>query len=678
MLKSILPLNTPETGSDRSRLFVFNGGFLTQKRVRRILDLAGYDIRLGLPSEGDLVGVWGDSPTAHRGVDIATERNLPIVRIEDAFLRSVLPGRSGEPPMGLLIDKTGLHFNPTLSSDLVTMLKTHPLDDSALMKRARDAMARLQDAHLSKYNAFHPDVPPPEPGYVLVIDQLRGDASVRASIPFPGADQGRFHEMLAFAQEEHPGARVLIKTHPETQSGHRPGYFSARDAQGRVELFDAPVSPHLLLEGAVGVYTVSSQLGFEAIMAGHRPRTFGQPFYAGWGLTEDEFPPAGRSRQLTRAQLFAAAMILYPTWYDPHHDRLCELEQVIDSLEAQTRAWREDRAGWAASEIRLWKRAPLQKVFGRHKRMSFTETAAAAKKSGKNWMVWASKATEDHAGAFNLEDGFLRSRGLGAELVPPMSLVLDRQGIYFDPTRQSDLDDLIRERAKLTPQQERRIEALVMRLIKHEVTKYNLDGDLPDLPKGHRVLVPGQVEDDASIRLGAGKINTNMKLLQAVRAARPNAVIIYKPHPDVEAGLRHGSIKSPEAWADVVAENANPAALIDQVDEVWTMTSLLGFEALLRRVTVTCVGLPFYAGWGLTRDRLEAPHWRDARPGILGLAHAALIDYPRYYDPVSGLPCAPEVAVDRLIAGDIPVPSRMNRGLSKLQGLFASYAPLWR
>ncbi|KUP92082.1 capsular polysaccharide biosynthesis protein [Tritonibacter horizontis] len=672
--------DTTKPGSDRSRLFVYNGGFLTQKRVRRILELAGYDIRLGRPRSGDLIGIWGDSPTAHRGKAMAERHQAPLLRIEDAFLRSVYPGRAGEPPLGLLIDRTGVHFDPHLSSDLVTLLKTDPLDDSNLMRRARDAIARLQDAHLSKYNGFHPDAPVPEPGYVLVIDQLRGDASVKASIPFAGADQGRFQEMLAFAQEENPGAKVLIKTHPETARGHRPGYFSARDVSDRVALYDAPVSPHLLLDGAIAVYTVSSQMGFEAILAGHKPRVFGQPFYAGWGLTEDEFPPAGRNRKLTRAQLFAAAMILYPTWYDPYNDRLCALEQVIDALEAKVRAWREDRAGWAASEIRLWKRKPLQAFFGSRTAMSFTENAASAKKSGKNWMVWAGKATEDHAGAWNLEDGFLRSRGLGAELVPPLSLVLDRQGIYYDPTRQSDLDELIRDRATLTPQQERRVEALVMRLIKHEVTKYNLGGDLPELPKGHRILVPGQVEDDASIRLGAGKINTNMKLLQAVRAARPRSVVIYKPHPDVEAGLRKGKISATDAltWADVIAENANPAALIDSVDEVWTMTSLLGFEALLRRVPVTCVGLPFYAGWGLTQDRLQAPHWRDASPGILGLAHAALIDYPRYFDPISGLACPPEIAVERLVSGVLPRQGPALRSLAKLQGLFASAAHLWR
>ena len=85
---------------------------------------------------------------------------------------------------------------------------------------------------------------------------------------------------------------------------------------------------------------MSSQLGFEAILAGHRPRVFGQPFYAGWGLTTDEFPVARRKRNLTRTQLFAAAMILAPTWYDPCRDRLCSFEQAVDQLEAQVRAFR--------------------------------------------------------------------------------------------------------------------------------------------------------------------------------------------------------------------------------------------------------------------------------------------------------------------------------------------------
>ncbi|MFW8634366.1 capsular polysaccharide biosynthesis protein [Cribrihabitans pelagius] len=668
------PHNAHRTaGTETSRLFVYNGGFLTQKRLRRILALAGYRVSLGLPQPRDMVGIWGASPTAHRGRAVAARRGCGLLRVEDAFLRSLHPGRAGEPPLGLLLDREGVHFDAETPSELERLLAASPLDDSHLLQRARDAIARMREAHLSKYSGVDPAAAPPEPGYVLVADQARHDASVIAS----GAGRARFLEMLAYAQEEHPGARVLIKTHPETLHGYRPGHFAPSDAQGRVQLFTGEVSPWALLEGAVGVYTVSSQMGFEAILAGHKPRVFGQPFYAGWGLTTDDAPPARRQRRLTRAQLFAAAMILYPAWYDPFRDDLCELETALDTLEARARAWREDRAGWAASGMRLWKRGPLQAFYGREKRVMFTEDTQKARRSSRKHMVWASKATETHAGAARVEDGFLRSRGLGAELVPPLSLVTDWRGIYYDPRQPSDLDHLIARRSRLTEAQARRAEALIQSLTSGGLSKYNLGGPAPALPEGHRILVPGQVADDASILCGAGKVNSNRALLEAARAANPQAVIIYKPHPDVEAGLRGGKIDA-DGLADVIAANADPAELLAEVQEVWTMTSLLGFEALLRSIPVTTLGRPFYAGWGLTRDKAEQPEWRQARPGLLGLAHAALIDYPRYRDPVTGAPCPPEVAAMRLQHGRLPHPGAANRLISKLQGLFASWAPHWR
>src|SRR3546814_12299775 len=52
------------------------------------------------------------------------------------------------------------------------------------------------------------------------------------------------------------------------------------------------------------------------------------------------------------------------------------------------------------------------------------------------------------------------------------------------------------------------------------------------------ILVPGQVEDDASIRFGCTDVRTNIALLKAARAARPDAFIVYKPHPAVGSGHR--------------------------------------------------------------------------------------------------------------------------------------------
>jgi capsular polysaccharide export protein len=485
--------------------------------------------------------------------------------------------------------------------------------------------------------------------------------------------------MLVFAQEEHPGARVLIKTHPETVQGFRQGYFSTEDENERITLFSDPVSPWKLFEGAVGVYTVSSQVGFEAIYAGHRPRIFGQPFYAGWGLTDDEFPVPRRQRKLTRAQLFAAAMILYPKWYDPYRDRLCSLEGAIETLAAQTRAWREDHRGWAASSMRLWKRKPLQKFFGQVRPVVFEDDPARARALDRPWMVWAGRAEVGHTQAVRVEDGFVRSRGLGAKLIPPMSLVLDDLGIYYDPARPSRLERWIESRASLRPDQQERARRLIESVRQNRISKYNLSADsaLAELPEGKRILVPGQVEDDASIRTGTDRVRTNLGLLEAAREANPDAILIYKPHPDVEAGLRNGTVAAADL-ADVVLENADPLALLDEVQEVWTMTSLLGFEALLRGVKVTTLGAPFYAGWGLTRDLGDVPPRRRTDVSLAGLVHASLIDYPRYLDPVTGLPCPVEVVIDRIASGALPPPGPGNRLLSKLQGLFASQAHLWR
>ena len=666
-----------------------------------MLELAGHELVPLRATGADGVVVWGRSPYAARGEAVAAARDLPLLRVEDAFLRSVHPGRSragrswagrsGSAPLGLMLDGLGVHFDAAAPSTLERLLATHPLDDSNLLRRARDGMARLRLGHLSKYNIHDPALPPPPAGYVLVVDQTRGDAAIRHG----GATEATFAEMLLAARLDHPTARILIKTHPETMRGHRPGHFGPADCDARVQLFADPVSPQDLLDGAIAVYTVTSQLGFEAILAGHRPQVFGQPFYAGWGLTADRQPLPRRGRRLTPAQVFAAAMILAPIWVDPCRDRLCSFETALDHLEAEVRAFRADRRGHVATGMRLWKRRPLQGFFGAEQRLTFRDppeaAARLAEQRGQGVLIWAGREPEGFAPSvpvLRVEDGLLRSRGLGADLVPPLSLVTDDLGIYYDPTRPSRLETLIR--TPLPPGGDARAEALVAALVAARLSKYNLGGgaDLPP-PDGREViLVPGQVEDDASIRLGCGEIRSNLGLLQATRAAHPAALILYKPHPDVEAGLRPGALplSALEGLADFVATGADPIALIDHADQVWTLTSTLGFEALLRGKPVTCLGAPFYAGWGLTRDLGPVPDRRRQAPDghplprvtLTQLAHAALIAYPRYHDPVSRRPCPPEVAVERLASGTLPRRSLANRLLGKAQGALASQAWLWR
>ncbi|NPD17326.1 capsular polysaccharide biosynthesis protein [Xinfangfangia sp. D13-10-4-6] len=658
--------------------------------MKRILALAGHELRFGKPGPEDGIVVWGASPTAWRGERMAAKTGRPLVRLEDAFIRSIRPGRMGDAPIGLLIDAEGIHFDSSDPSRIERILATDPLDNSHILARAKTGIERIRALELSKYNLHDLSRPAPAPGYVLVVDQTLGDASVTAS----GADRGSFEEMLEVARRDWPHAKILIRSHPESANGLRQGHYGPehlRDPDGPgISFSDPAIPPYALLEGAVAVYTVSSQLGFEAILAGHRPRVWGLPFYAGWGLTEDRTPPSRRKRKLTRAQLFAGVMILAPLWYDPCRDRLCSFEEALDQMEAELRAFRQDRHGHAAYGMRLWKRARLQAFFGAQKPLRFIRDPAAAK--GQSLLIWAGQQPEAlSTPALRVEDGFLRSRGLGAELVPPLSLVADDLGIYYDPSQPSRLEALIT--APLPPGGHARATRLIERLLAANLTKYNIDGAIPALPSREtdqrsRILVPGQVEDDASILKGAGAVRTNLALLQETRAQNPDALILYKPHPDVEAGLRPGALPRQQAadYADLVLDRTSIAAALNEVDEVWTMTSLTGFEALIRGKRVTTFGAPFYAGWGLTHDLGEIPKRRlrgpDGallpRPDLAQLVHASLIAYPRYWDPVSRRPCPVEVALDRLASGEIPHPGRLNRLISKLQGRFASHARLWR
>lgn len=629
--------------------------------------------------------VWGHSRYAPRGEAVAKRFAKPLIRLEDAFLRSVKPKAMGGQRLGLMLDDMGIHFDASQPSRLEDILCRHPLADPALLARAQDGIARLQQADLSKYNLHDPEIVTDFDDVVLVIDQVRDDASIRKA----GAGAHSFAQMLAQAKADHPDALILLKTHPETVQGLRIGHYSTKDCDHRVRLCSDPVSPWHLLSRARAVYCVSSQFGFEAILTGHRPVMFGQPFYAGWGLTQDQSPIPRRNRSLSAAQLFAAAMILAPLWYDPCRDRLCDFETAVDQLDAETRAYREDRHGYVAGGMRLWKRGHLQAFFGREKALRFQRDQEGclnqAQRDGRPAMIWASRITSPQTTPIiRLEDGFLRSRGLGAALVPPLSLIRDPIGIYYDPRQPSRLESLI-PRA-LPPMALRRAKALRHVILERALSKYNLSGTTPDLPAGHRILIPGQVEDDASILTGTHEVRSNLDLIRATRRANPDAVLIYKPHPDVEAGLRKGAIAS-ETLGDlvqVVAHNASPTDLIAACDEVWTMTSLMGFEALLREKPVTCLGTPFYAGWGLTRDMAPIPTRRTTapdgqslmRPSLEHLIHASLIDYPRYYDPVAKLPCPVEVVIERL-SGPPHAPRHL-RLIAKLQGAFASQAWVWR
>jgi capsular polysaccharide export protein len=620
----------------------------------------------------DAVIGWGNKRTAEPAIAYAQRHGLPYWRAEDGFLRSIGLGRGGTPPLSLVLDDRGIYYDARSPSRLEALLggsedASRWLDDPAILARAGRAMQRILEAGLSKYNDT-PPAPPAPPGAtstsparprVLVVDQTAGDLSIEHGLAEPAS----FVRMLDAALCEHPDADILVKTHPDVLAGHRRGCIPAVARTSRVRFVADAVNPLELLRTVDHVYVVTSQLGFEALVVGKPVTVFGAPFYAGWGLTDDRQSIPRRQRRRSLAQVFAAAYILYARYLDPETGRSGHIEAVIDHLARQREAFAANQGAifcfgfrpWKQGYVRAYLRCPGNRVV-------FARSAAHAERRGvgpgARLLVWGQRAAREVEALsarhgtpiWRMEDGFLRSVGLGSDFVTPASLVVDRQGIYYDPRTPSDLETIL-QTARFSDQERARARALRETMVRDGLSKYNIGQRRSlDVPSGKPiVLVPGQVEDDASIQLGCVDVRTNEALLRAARAAAPGAYIVFKPHPDVVAGNRRGHVAEPvqRGLCDRVETDAALADCLAVAHEVHTMTSLVGFEALLRGLRVVVHGQPFYAGWGLTHDRHQVAR-RTRRLTLDELVAGVLIRYPRYLHPETGAFTTPETILAKL------------------------------
>lgn len=326
--------------------------------------------------------------------------------------------------------------------------------------------------------------------------------------------------------------------------------------------------------------------------------------------------------------------------------------------------WRElidsNRDISAAFGFAFWKRPTVAPLLWAGEDVPFASDVKPTRRGAV--AVWKSRTPpqvvevleREGAKLIEVEDGFIRSTGLGSDCVPPLSIVVDRKGVHFDATQPSDLEDLL-QNGSFDDEILNRARHLRALIVASGVSKYGSGSAQLSRRVADRrhVLVPGQVEDDRAVLNGGGPVTNNLDLLKRARREAPDAFIIYKPHPDVEAGHRVGRILEGECLnvADEVVRDQPISALIDLVDEIHVNTSLAGFEALLRAKPVTTHGVPFYAGWGLTRDLGAVPARRTATRSLDELVAAVLLLYPRYLDPVTGLPCPPEVLVQRIAEG---------------------------
>ncbi|WP_064698626.1 capsular polysaccharide biosynthesis protein [Halomonas caseinilytica] len=612
---------------------------------------------------------WSKAPGGKRAVALAERAKLPLLRLEEGFLCAY-----GEqdvfPSLSLTVDDLGTHDDARHPSRLESILnaKRSPLD--GIEAEVDAAMRFLISERLSRYN----DAPDLDESIlrgddherVLVIDQdWTGDGKA------PGMEASGFRRMLAAALSEHPAATIYAYRPQEAYLRHESILTGLIDEpeKERVVTLGEKVNPWSLLESMNRVYTVGAHLGFEALMAGLPVSVFGMPWYAGWGATDDRLPCVRRTSTRGVRELFAAAYLRYSRYLDPETLGPGDIFDVMRWLARQRQVEGRIQGRRVMVGFRRWKAANLgARLSLLPTRLGRVPNARKAERLGLTsddaLVLWgrdtpakvSSLAFRTGARLLHVEDGFVRSVGLGSDMVPPRSIVLDERGIYFDPGQASDLEHLLNTHC-FTDDELDRAERVRSWIVEHRITKYNLEPHrVPDWDTQGRevILVPGQVEDDASIRYGATAVCTNLGLLEAARKAHPDAFLVYKPHPDVARGGRKGHVALSRAFelADHVETDLSVISCIEACDTLHTMTSLTGFDALLRDKRVVTYGEPFYAGWGLTDDRVvgaRALLRRSRHLRLPELVAGALLLYPLYWDPVLNGYTSCEAVLRRII-----------------------------
>ncbi|MBL4953529.1 hypothetical protein JK635_15150, partial [Neobacillus sp. YIM B02564] len=103
------------------------------------------------PSANSIVLAWGFKPSAFHAVAYSSRYDIPLLRLEDGFLRSLGLGVSGAAPLSIVLDDLSIYYDGTQPSRLEQLIRDADLDP-VLMERVKASLELLAKFRLSKYN----------------------------------------------------------------------------------------------------------------------------------------------------------------------------------------------------------------------------------------------------------------------------------------------------------------------------------------------------------------------------------------------------------------------------------------------------------------------------------------------------------------------------------------------
>ncbi|EDP7220454.1 capsular polysaccharide biosynthesis protein [Campylobacter jejuni] len=640
--------------------------------VRNFYTISLYKKNLKIKKD-DLFFGWGRKKSGLKAMNLAKKYKAKFILLEDGFIRSLNLGVENSPSFSIVKDDIGVYYDATAPSKLENLLNTYEFKDEEI-KQAKKAIELIKKYKISKYNN-NLDIPDDyfqkDEKRVLIITQTANDASLEFGL----SKDFKTVDMIKDAIKENPDSKIYIKIHPDVLSGKKQSDLVINFLPKECILITENFNPIALLEFFDKVYTKTSGMGFEALIQECECICYGMPFYAGWGLTKDKLECKRRMQKRSLEEVFYAAYILYSEYFNSYLNQKSNIFDTIQTLAKYKDMEKVNSNRLFMLGFTLWKRHFIKPFFkAKNNEIIFLNSIKSLVryklKEDDKFFIWGrridynvlkttliKKAQDENLLHFIpkislVEDGFIRSISLGSDLTRPFSLIVDDKGLYIDPNKPSKLEELLQNEI-FDENMLNRAKNIIKILLENRFSKYNglKHEDLKINAKiGQKIiLIPAQVEDDASMILGGFGLST-LDLLKEVRSKNQDAYIIFKPHPDVLSGNRVG-LKDETLileFCDEIVKDCSIDSAIKIADEIHTITSTSGFDALLRAKKVFTYGMPFYAGWGLTKDKHKCER-RTRKLSLEELVAGALITYPRYINPKTKTLCEIEVCLDIML-----------------------------
>jgi capsular polysaccharide export protein len=219
--------------------------------------------------------------------------------------------------------------------------------------------------------------------------------------------------------------------------------------------------------------------------------------------------------------------------------------------------------------------------------------------------------------------------------------------VYYNLKKESNIESLLRSYWVPSEEEWQTAHLAIEMINKYGITKYS---EYPHISESamrgvgyENILLVDQPIDDESVLLGNADEQTFNDMLLYAFDNYQYANIYVKLHPDTIDGKKEGYLQkllvkhglNDHPSIKLIDTHCNITSLFHFINDIFVVTSQVGFEALLRNKNVRCFGTPFYSGWGLTTDMQTLSESKPQR-SLMDLFIALVLQHTLYLNPFTG------------------------------------------